>query len=274
MAPLVKTAWYRTRADFLMRDRLPALERLLREFLNNGYRFVSVIEFWRQALSGAGMSDARTVVLRHDVDSDPGTARRMWDLERRLGIASTYYFRLSTVDASLMQEIEVGGGEASYHYEELATYAKAHALLSREQVYEALPFIRLHFRRNLMRLRQQTGLRMLTVASHGDFVNRALGISNTVILDDPQLREELNILIEPYDDCFLSQLSLRASDAMEPQGWRFNDPYACIRRDEKKILLLLHPRQWHANLRINFQDDVSRCWEGLRFRWSSRWNVA
>jgi hypothetical protein len=68
------------------------------------------------------------LVHRHDIDSDLRTARKMFALEVKHGVQASYYFRLSTLDYGFMRDIEAAGGEASYHYEEVATYAKRHRL--------------------------------------------------------------------------------------------------------------------------------------------------
>mgnify|MGYP006145381963 CR=1 FL=1 len=65
------------------------------------------------------------LVHRHDIDTDLPTARRMFALEQKHGVRASYYFRLSTLDFGLMRDIERYGSEASYHYEEIATYANA-----------------------------------------------------------------------------------------------------------------------------------------------------
>ena len=88
---------------------------------------------------------------------------------------SSYFFRLSTLAPALMAEIAAGGGEASYHYEELSWVAKRRRLRSRSDALRALPEARDRFAENLQTLRMKTGLPMRVVASHGDFVNRRLG---------------------------------------------------------------------------------------------------
>src|SRR5581483_2581143 len=131
---LLTRAGRRIFADFLMRDRLATYQLLVHRVLDHGYRFLSLADFWRLQESGDFRSDRKYVVLRHDVDSDPATARRLWALERTCGVRSSYYFRLSTVDISLMQDIQASGSEASYHYEELATLAKQMGFTRREQM--------------------------------------------------------------------------------------------------------------------------------------------
>src|SRR6185369_13900595 len=146
-----------------------------------------------------GTAAGRVLILRHDIDTDPRTAGAMWALERERGIVSSYFFRLSTVDVHLMRTIAAAGGDAGYHFEELATIAKAARLRTAEEVRARLPEARDRFAVNLDRLRRQTGLPLRIAASHGDFVNRAVGVNNTEILDDPAFRESVGIELEAYD---------------------------------------------------------------------------
>jgi hypothetical protein len=96
-------------ADFLMPSRLGAYRRLLERILRAGYMFISVETFWDLITSNRLESSRRYVVLRHDVDTDPGTARAMWDIERSLGAQGSFFFRLSTIDVSLMGAIAATG---------------------------------------------------------------------------------------------------------------------------------------------------------------------
>ncbi|MCG8449216.1 MAG: hypothetical protein MI725_06505, partial [Pirellulales bacterium] len=177
----------RAYADFLMPSRLHEYRALLTEFLSNGYRTTTLREFARLAKAKAADAGQRLLVLRQDVDTDLATSRAMWQIERELGVNATRYFRLSTIDVPFMQDIEKEGGEASYHFEEIATFAKRHGLTSRRQVLERLPEVKNMFRDNITRLRAMTGLPMQTVASHGDFVNRKLDLCNWEITKDREL---------------------------------------------------------------------------------------
>ena len=162
----------------------------------------------------------KLLILRHDVDSDIETTRAMWRIERELGIKSSYFFRLSTVDLPLMREIEACGGSVGYHFEELATVAKRKGLKTREQVMEDLPYMRDPFERNLTELRDQTQLPLRFVASHGDFVNRRLGVPNWVILRDAAFRDRMNIELEAYDEACMRHVQSRHSDGQPyPTYW-------------------------------------------------------
>ncbi len=265
----LKGACYRIYSDFLMPDRLGIYHKLIRNLLDHGYRIHSVLGFWQLVESRALRLDWKYAVLRHDVDTDAATARRMWEVDRQLGVQSTYYFRKSTIDIPLMQAIHRSGCEASYHYEEIATLARNSGFTRRGQVEEAMPYLRELFRRNLNQLREITGLPMLTVASHGDFVNRMLGITNSLILVDHDLRRELNVVLEAYDPAFLQQMTSRCSDSPYPQGWDYDNPDAAILREEKRLHILIHPRQWHASRWVNMRDDAVRCWHGLGYQWAA-----
>ena len=261
---------HRIYADFLMPSRLGAYQGLLESALGAGYRIVSIETFGQ--LVGRDEIDAagRYLVLRHDVDTDPGTARAMWDVERRLGAESSFFFRLSTVDLGLMGAIAEGGGQASYHYEELATIAKQRHLRHAAGVLDHLPEARALFEENLARLRASTGLPMRVVASHGDFVNRAVGVANRAILDDADFRRTVGVELEVYDEAFIRNLTSRYSDTHYPRYWVGDDPQAGIARGEAVIQVLVHPRHWRVSRMVTAADDMRRVAEGLAYRLPSR----
>ena len=252
-------------SDFLMGSRLGAYERLLEAALRAGYQISSVGAVWRMIRDGGPDPQQRYLVLRHDVDTDPLTAAAMWEIDRGLGIESSYFFRLSTLAPALMADIARGGGEASYHYEELSTVAKRRRLRSRLDVLAHVPEARDEFARNVERLRAKTGLPMRVVASHGDFAGRRLGFSNWVMLADPEFRRSVGIDLETYDEAYLRHLPSRHSDAPYPRYWDWNDPAEAIRVGRPIISILVHPRHWRADRRANARDDIRRVVEGVRF---------
>ena len=252
-------------ADFLMRSRLDEYERLLECAIEARYRISSVGSFWRQA-EGEGLDAAeRYLVLRHDIDTDPRTAATMWAIDRRLGVESSYFFRLSTMAPQLLAEIAAAGSEASYHYEELSTVAKRLGLRSRAEALAHLAEARELFAENLRQLRATTGLPMRVVASHGDFANRRLGVANWVLLADPALRREVDVELETYDEAFLGRLPRRYTDAPHPRHWAPADPAAAILAGEPVISILVHPRHWRADRGANARDAIQRIAEGIRF---------
>jgi hypothetical protein len=257
------SVWQRIYADFFMPSKLDAYKVFLREFIDRGYTVCSAAYFWervkKRQLDGTG----KYLLLRHDIDTDVATAKAMWQIEQSIGVKSSYYFRLATVDFPLMREIELSGGEASYHYEEIATVAKQKRLKTREQVFRDIAHIRDLFRRNLNRLREQSGISMRIVASHGDFVNRKLRVYNWEILRDESFRKEMGIDLEVYDQEFVSYFDSRHSEVSPPHIWKPEDPLKSAESGHRIMHVLVHPRNWQANPKENLIDDIKRLWEGI-----------
>lgn len=257
---------YRVYSDFLMPSRIPSWSALLEMALKHGYLSYSVGGFLNLVRTQSVDPESRYLIVRHDVDTDRQTAGEMWGVERRLGVLGSYFFRLTTVDPEMMKRIHETGSEASYHYEELACVTKKMRLHSKEQVLSVMPIIRRLFSANLCSLRSLTGLPMDIVASHGDWANRHIGLPNTVILADPGFWREMHIKLEVYDEEFMTHVTSRLVDMNYPRFWSTGDPTDAIRRGEKVVYLLVHPRHWRANLALNLQDDLGRSLEGLTYR--------
>ena len=260
----------RLHGDFLMGSRLSRYGELLESALRADYRILPVGGFWQLILGGAVDPSSRYLVLRHDIDTDPRTASQMWAIDRQIGVASSYFFRLSTLAPDLMTDIGARGSEASYHYEELATVAKRYGLRTPADAMSHLPQARNEFARNIADLRALTGLPMRVVAAHGDFVNRRLGIPNSIVLEDASFRQEVGVDLETYDVEILDKLPSRHTDAQQPRFWEPSDPITAIRDGSPVISILVHPRHWHVDRVGNARDDIRRLVEGLRFEASGR----
>ncbi|MET3287792.1 UNVERIFIED_CONTAM: hypothetical protein ABID98_000362 [Brevibacillus sp. OAP136] len=265
LGSMAKTVGYRVYSDFLMPSRLATFENLLNQAIECDYEVHSVASFWEVIKSGGPVSGKRYLILRHDVDTDIATAREMWTIEQRLGVRASFYFRLSTIDIPLMRQIHEEGGEASYHYEEIATIGKEKALSTEQQIVRELPLMRHSFAQTLFRLRKLTGLPMHTVASHGDFFNRKLGIANHELLAESKLRKETAVELETYDDAMMKYVTSRHSDTLAPAFWKPNDPFEAISRKEAVIYLLTHPRHWRTDPYGNLLDNSKRLWEGVLY---------
>lgn len=96
--------------DFTLRKYRELCEAILKA----GYVPMTVESYLEKPLG-------RVVILRHDVDRKPESALRMAELERDLGIASTYYFRMKkgVFKPEIIREIAGMGHEVGYHYEAL-----------------------------------------------------------------------------------------------------------------------------------------------------------
>ncbi|MEO7578332.1 MAG: hypothetical protein ABIT83_12045 [Massilia sp.] len=236
-------------------------ERFLKTAQDLGYAQMSVRQFV-DSLRQPHCANRKVIIHRHDIDSDLRTTRKLFQLEKKYNIRSSYYFRLSTLDFALMRDIEDYGSEASYHYEELSTYAKRHKIRDAAAIHERMPEIREEFVANFRRIENRLGTRMNTVASHGDFVNRKLKLRNTEILNDPTLRADCGIVCESYDAALLDNTDLYIGDRPYPQNYYPTSPAAAIGK-YNKIYLLTHPRQCETNWRENTKENLSRLYEHL-----------
>ena len=255
----------RVYGDFLMPSRLDLYRKLLVTALGAGYNVVSVEGFWALIKGGSVDPAGRYFVLRNDIDTGPRTARAMWQIERSLGIVSSYFFRLSSLDLALMADIGAAGGEASYHYEELATVAKRRRLRTPAEALQHLPEAQDLFRLNLERLRTSSGQPIRIVASHGDFVNRKLGLTNWLILVDETFRSEVGIELETYDAAFMSHVTSRHADLTNPPYWTPAHPLSAIESGQPVVYVLVHPRSWQVERGLNARDDLVRGWQSLRY---------
>jgi hypothetical protein len=95
------------------------------------------------------------VLLRHDVESSAGKALAMGEIERRHGLAATYFFRVkrSVFRPEAMRALTAMGHEIGYHYETLGR------CLGRIDAALAL------FGNELQRLRQHADVRVASM--HG-----------------------------------------------------------------------------------------------------------
>ena len=248
-------------SDYAMPSRLPVHEEFLHAARAAGYAQTSVRQFFDAVHDGAWNPEQKVVIHRHDIDTDLRTARKLFDIETKHGIHSSFYFRLSTLDFGFMRAIEEYGSEASYHYEELATFAKKHGIKTPARIPDRLPEIRSDFARNFHWIEQKLGRKMTTVASHGDFANRTLKLKNTEVLKDQQLRESCGIKCEAYDEALLQHIDFYVSDKPPPQFYHPGSPLDALGR-HRRICFLTHPRQFETNWIENTKDNLFRLYEG------------
>lgn len=163
-----------------------------------------------------------------------------------------------------MRDIEEAGGEASYHYEEIATFCYKHKIRSKEVVLSRIEEIRDLFIVNIAKFRKETGTKCLTVASHGDYVNTKLRLENKELINE-RVRLATGIIREAYDSEHFDVLTFRLADQAERDNFT---PKAidAIKRGEPVLELLTHPRQWDSPIWINLKEEIVRLIKGLYMR--------
>lgn len=257
----MKALLRRIYSDYGMPSRLATHEKLICAGHSAGFIQTSVRDFFDTMKSGHS-SASKFIVHRHDIDTDLRTTRKMFDIEKKQGIKSSYYFRLSTLDFDLMHEIEEYGSEASYHFEELAAFAKKYKIKDPALVRSRLPEIRELFRKNFTWIERQLGRKMRTVASHGDFANRRLQLNNAEILADEQLRKDCGIDCEAYDSALLDHVGIYIADRPPPLYYCPESPFDVINKHHR-ICLVTHPRQVETNWKENTKANLFRFYEDV-----------
>lgn len=254
----------RFHANFMLSDRSAEYEALIVSLLRQGYEFLTVREIVNHLRQGAQLPPRR-VTLRHDIDTDADYASRWLAIERKLGVKASYYFRLRTLDFPTMERIEKAGGEASYHFEELASVLRRLGKRREARSEDVISLARSEFEKNFSLLSRRCGWSLETVASHGDFVNRRVGVTNSIITADPDLRTRLGIIAEAYDQDLVRTFDQQLSDGMVV-GWRRGEtPMAAADNDVASMQILTHPRHWRAKVAANLVEDADRVISGALF---------
>jgi hypothetical protein len=172
---------------------------LLNALNDKFYRFSSFIEYVGQHnASDALQNEQLLIILRHDVDLLPKNALMMAQLESRLNIKGTYYFRSVTqsYDEKAICQIAEQGHEIGYHYEDVDLVIR-NKTLKIKNPGEAEALIDLayeSFCRNLEKMRKVADVR--TICMHGSPCSR---FDNRLLWQKYNYRQ-LGLVGEPYFD--------------------------------------------------------------------------
>lgn len=268
MKPLryARAIQHRIRDDLARTDRLAEYEVLLERARSLGYALRSLVEFDSNPDSTA---PTRCMAIRHDVDiADVAGNEAFHAIEQRLGARSTFYFRLSTARAheTLIHRLLGTGFEVGYHFEEAATVAQRHRLRDREAVLRRRDEIVGLFRQNCMAFRRRWNPDLASVASHGDWLNRRLGVTNNEFLTDDILAD-CGLRFEAYGQRVMGRAEVYVSDvasapARWARGYGLDDALQAAR---SPIYLLAHERRWHAAPLAAVRADAERAFAAVRY---------
>lgn len=79
----MKKVFQRIYSDLFLPSRLEEYKNLLIEALENGYRIVSIEQFY-DVIVNKNIENQNYLVLRHDIDTDASTAKLMFEVEKQL----------------------------------------------------------------------------------------------------------------------------------------------------------------------------------------------
>jgi hypothetical protein len=248
-------------ADFLLPSKRKVYENLLKTASAQDYQTIGISDFF----SGKHHNEqGRLLILRHDIDTDPESARIFHLTEQKLNMGASYYFRLSTLNVPLMREIHNSGSEVGYHYEELSDYCKKYRIKDPEKAIREFSNIRSFFLENLAMVEKKIGFKITSAASHGDFVNRYLKLPNHSFVTD-ELLKEAGLVCECYNPSLLEKYSFIASDAQYPKIYRPESPEFALKNKLPVVYLLTHPRHWFPAPLSNLKDNLKRMLAGIQY---------
>jgi hypothetical protein len=261
----LKALYNRIYADYLMPSRLNEYEKIITSSISLGYTHITLRDYYTALDNNQLTKKKKYFIHRHDIDTDIRTTKKMFEIEKKHNIQTTYYFRLSTITPNLMHEIEQFGSEASYHFEEIASYCKRNKLTSRKKALDEIEKIKNEFSHNFKKLESDLGYKFETVDSHGDFFNRKLNLINNEITNDYNLRQSLGINCEAYDSNLHDSFDAYISDKPYPKYYSPENIFDVIGKADV-ICMLTHPRQWETNFWVNTKDNILRFIEGMKFK--------
>lgn len=247
--------------DFFRPSKVGEYERILKAARDNGYEVHTMLSF-EDVIKNDLEKGKKYLILRRDIDTaDFKILRKMLALEKEYGARATYYFRWNTISVKLMKEIAEAGGEASYHFEEIATYCYRHRIRSRQKMLEHIEEIKDLFIDQLKEFRQKTDQPCLTIASHGDYVNSKFKFQNKELIDE-RVRKTCGIKREAYDEVHMDILTCRIADQSEMENFT-EKAIAAIERGEPVLELLTHPRQWNSPVWVNLKEEIVRVFKQI-----------
>ncbi len=228
-------------------NRLNDYEEIIKSAVSNGYLVCCVSEFYNRFVVGKENLQDKVLILRHDIDYiNPGT-KRMFEIETKYGVRATYYFRDSTVDEGLVNDIHQGGADIGYHYETIAYLVQNGTIKDKEDI--DISVARECFKTEYDAFQKRIGFNVETCAAHGAPENLKLGVSNNIIFEDYDPRQ-LGVRFEAYDPALISKITCYTSDSgiMYNYGYAYStQPLDAIMNREQVICFLSHPNHWHMS---------------------------
>lgn len=188
--------------------------------------------------------NGKHLILRHDVDLKDISTRRMFELEKKLGITSTYYFRFSTIDKKLINEMVDSGFEVGFHFETISDYVKKWNIKDRKQL--DFDLLRQQLKKDIIQFESIIGHKINSCCSHGASENIRIGVSNNV-LTDGQIMKDFGVEFESYGEDVYKNIDCHIMDCriINNYGFAYMDsPLKAMNSGKQNIIFLSHPNHW------------------------------
>lgn len=233
--------------EYLKNNRIKEYEKIIKKAQQNNYEIINL----RDYIENNYDKTKKLFILRHDVDHISNGTKMMFEVEKKYGLKSSFYFRNSTFEAKLMIEIESYGSEASLHFEPISDFVKANNIKNKKELLSypkweerCLDMLK----SNIDKFRNILDIPCTTIASHGESVDYLVETCNNYLTEDVSTYKYLDIKLEAYNKtmidkvtCYISDVPIEIND-----GYLYGTtPFEAIDRKEKFIMFLSHPNHWH-----------------------------
>ena len=223
-------------------NRLDYYELYIKLAQQNGY----IVTGYYDYITKYKHSKQRVLILRHDIDARDDATRSMLEIEKRNNVKATYYFRWNTFDEALIKEIVQQGSEVGLHYETIATYYLKN---NRNEInLEDITKCREILKTEIKSFKTRTGIDIKTVASHGNPINRKIGVPNYFLVMN-QKYSDFGIVGETYDENIMSNYIseyICDGEITKNEGFSYPaNPIDSILKKKKVIEFLSHPNHWN-----------------------------
>lgn len=249
----------------LLKDLIPSNHskiygKFIYDLCKNNYDIISLSEYRKLSLYHV---DSKIVGLRHDVDIHNVKGNKMFfQIEKKFGAKASYYFREKTAlsHREFIKELLYNDFEVGYHYEEAADFAKSNKVRTREDLFKHKKEIQSNFVKNLENFRIQFNPKLVSIASHGDWINRKLGFSNNEFIDY-ELLIKTCLDFEVYDEKSFPINQYNMTDTkINPNSWDYE-----LIKNYKYFKVLTHERDWHTDPFCNTKENLVRLIETIRY---------
>lgn len=249
LIPLAKLKESNYRIEFELPTKLKEYQRLLIKSLDEGYIFYTVEEYWEKRNIDIA---PKYIVMRHDVDYDPVTAAAFAIIESNLQIKTTYYFRWSTADKTIVRFLSGLQHEIGLHFETIADYAKKHNMAFKDQVNnpQVLDECRNFFKSEIKDFENFFG-DISSVASHGDRWNIVNHYSNAELLRNQDLNEYSIKVCASFLEGYRAFFDLFIADS--GGIWAPENYEQALQNSPNRLYILVHPDWWNDKVKYSIR---------------------
>lgn len=229
----------------LFNSRLKKYKYYIEYAKKKGYQVLSLEDFYKLPEKRNG----KYFILRHDVDLPGICTRKMFEVEKSLGVKSTYYFRFSTIDKKLIQEMIDNRFDVGLHFETIADYAKKNKVKDKSEI--DMELMKEQLKKDIEKFEKITRHKTFSCCSHGAPENRMLGISNNAITEHADMKE-FGLGFEAYQKELYNYVDCHIMDdsIIHHFGFSYADtPVSAVNDGFKNIVFLAHPNHWYFSVK-------------------------